>query len=217
MSRRLPVFPLGTVLVPHGILPLHIFEQRYRALMNLLLWDGESGSPKVLEPGTEPEIGIVLIERGQEVGGGEQRTGLGTVARFLDVERTADGRFLVVLGGARRFSVVEWLPDDPYPVADVEDVPEDNWDPSWSGALEAAEREVRRALGLAGELADVPVLPALSSDPEVAAWQLCAAIPVGPFDRQRLLATSGIGDRLALLAELAADAASLLAFRLGEV
>lgn len=217
MSRRVPVFPLGTVLVPHGVLPLHIFEQRYRTLMNDLLWDEESGSPRVLETGTEPEIGIVLIERGQEVGGGEQRTGLGTAARFLDVERTADGRFLVVLGGTGRFSVIDWLPDDPYPVADVEDIPDDDWDPSWTGALEAAEREVRRALALAGELTEVPVLPALSSDPEVAAWQLCAAVPVGPFDRQRLLATSGIGDRLVLLAELAADAASLLTFRLGEV
>jgi uncharacterized protein len=217
VSRRLPVFPLGTVLVPHGILPLHIFEQRYRTLMNDLLWVEESGSPRVLEAGSEPEIGIVLIERGQEVGGGELRTGLGTVARFLDVERTADGRFLVVLGGTRRFSVVEWLPDDPYPLADAEDIPEDHWDPSWSEALQTAEREVRRALALAGELAEVPVLPALSSDPEVAAWQLCAAIPVGPFDRQRLLATSGIDERLELLAELAADAASLLAFRLGEV
>ena len=216
VRRRLPIFPLGTVLVPHGILPLHIFEPRYRALMNDLLWDEESGSPKVLADGREPEIGIVLIERGQEVGGGEQRTGLGTAARFLDVERTADGRFLVVLGGSRRFSVVDWLPDDPYPLAEVEMMPEDDWDPSWGGALDLAEREVRRALALAAELAEVPVLPALSSDPQVAAWQLCAAVPVGPFDRQRLLATSAIGDRLALISELAADAASLLAFRLGQ-
>lgn len=211
------MFPLGTVLVPHGILPLHIFEQRYRALMNDLLWDEASGSPRNVEDGVEPEIGVVLIERGNEVGGGEQRSMFGTVARFLDVDRTADGRFLVVIGGTRRFSVVSWLPDDPYPMADVEEQPDETWDPIWTDALDVAEREVRRALALAGELADVPVLPPLTPDPLEAMWQLCAAIPVGPFDRQRLLAADGVAVRLTLLAELAGDAASLIAFRLGQI
>jgi uncharacterized protein len=211
------VFPLGTVLVPYGILPLHIFEQRYRALMNDLLWDEASGSPRNMEDAVEPEMGVVLIERGNEVGGGEQRSMFGTVARFLDVERTADGRFLVVIGGAQRFSVVKWLPDDPYPVAEMEELPEETWDPRWTDALDVAEREVRRALALAGELADVPVLPPLTPDPLEAVWQLCAAIPVGPFDRQRLLAADGVDRRLSLLAELARDAASLIAFRLGQI
>lgn len=211
------MFPLGTVLVPHGILPLHIFEQRYRAMMNDLLWDERTGSPRDLEDGVEPEMGIVLIERGHEVGGGEQRSTLGTVARFLDVERTADGRFLAVIGGTRRFSVREWLPDDPYPLAEIDVLPEDSWDPGWAEPLDVAEREVRKALALAGELTEAPVLPPLPEDPLEAMWQLCAAIPVGPFDRQRLLAADGIGERLALLAELASDAASLLAFRLGQL
>jgi Lon protease-like protein len=217
VPRQLPVFPLGTVLVPHGILPLHIFEQRYRVLMNDLLWDEQTGSPRDIEDGAEPELGIVLIERGHEVGGGEQRSTLGTVARFLDVERTADGRFLMVIGGVGRFSVTRWLPDDPYPLAEVEDLPAERWEPEWAEALDVAEREVRRSLALAGELTEVPVLPPLAPDPLDAMWQLCAAIPVGPFDRQRLLAAGGVDERLALLAELAADAASLLAFRLGQI
>jgi Lon protease-like protein len=217
VPRQLPVFPLGTVLVPHGILPLHIFEQRYRALMNELLWDEQTGSPRSIEDDIEPEMGVVLIERGNEVGGGEQRSMLGTVARFLDVERTADGRFLAVIGGTRRFLVLAWLPDDPYPLAEVEDLPEECWDTGLTEALDVAEREVRRALALAGELTEAPVLPPLPSDPLEAMWQLCAAIPVGPFDRQRLLSADGIEVRLALLAELASDAASLLAFRLGQI
>lgn len=185
--------------------------------MNDLLWDETTGSPRAIEDGAEPEMGIVLIERGQEVGGGDQRSALGTVARFLDVERTADGRFLAVIGGTRRFSVLSWLPDDPYPLAEVEVLPEETWDPRSSEALDVAEREVRRALALAGELTEAPVLPPLPPDPLDAMWQLCAAIPVGPFDRQRLLAADGVDERLTLLAELAADAASLLAFRLGQI
>lgn len=216
MPERFPVFPLGTVLVPHGVLPLHIFEHRYRTLMNDLLWDEASGSPRVIEEGSEPELGIVLIERGHEVGGGERRSSLGTVARFLDVERTADGRFLAVLGGIRRFSVSRWLPDDPYPLAQADYLDDERWDSSWDDALAIAERGVRRALALAAELAEVPVLPELSSDREAGLWQLCAAVPVGAFDRQRLLASESIEDRLLLLTELADDAASLLAFRLGQ-
>lgn len=216
MAERIPVFPLGTVLVPHGIIPLHIFEPRYRSLMNDLLWDEESGSPRLIEDGAEPEIGVVLIERGQEVGGGEQRSALGTVARFLDVERTADGRFLVVLGGSHRFSVMRWLPDDPYPLAEVEQLGEEPWEPRWDERLAGVEQEVRRALALAAELAEVPALPKLNPDGMVGLWQLCAAVPVGPFDRQQLLASGSIDERLTLLDELARDAASLLAFRLGQ-
>ena len=216
MTQLLPIFPLGTVLVPHGILPLHVFEQRYRSLMNDLLWDEESGSPRLIEGEAQPEMGIVLIERGHEVGGGDQRSGFGTIARFLDVERTADGRFLAVVGGSRRFSVERWLPDDPYPLAEVKELAEEPWRARWDGALSDAEREVRKALALAAELAEVPALPQLSPDPVVASWQLCAAVPVGSFDRQRLLASESVEDRLILLSELAIDASSLLAFRLGQ-
>ncbi|HEX4865382.1 MAG TPA: LON peptidase substrate-binding domain-containing protein [Acidimicrobiales bacterium] len=216
MAERIPVFPLGTVLVPYGILPLHIFEQRYRTMMNDLLWDEGSGSPRLIDGGEEPEIGVVLIERGQEVGGGEQRSTLGTAARFLDVERTADGRFLAVVGGSRRFSVVRWLPDDPYPRAEVEELADERWDRVGDERLADLEQQVRGALALAAELAEVPVLPELSPDPMVALWQLCAAVPVGPFDRQRLLASRSIDERLNLLDQLARDAASLLAFRLGQ-
>ena len=68
MMRYLPVFPLGSVVVPTQVLPLHIFEPRYRLLMETLV-----------ELGPPAEIGIVLIERGAEVGGGDVRVSTGTV------------------------------------------------------------------------------------------------------------------------------------------
>ena len=65
------MFPLGTVLFPTGVLPLRVFEPRYRHMLDDLL------------PGTR-EFGVVLIERGSEVGGGEVRSGVGTIARILE-------------------------------------------------------------------------------------------------------------------------------------
>src|SRR5579872_3015650 len=209
MPRRLPVFPLGTVLMPHGLLPLHIFEQRYRALMSDLLERGDDTF------GPDPEMGVVLIERGHEVGGGDERSALGTVARIVRAERFPDGRWFALAAGTERFSVTRWVPDDPYPLAEVEELPPESWDEGRRDLLSSAEHEVRRALALASELGEQAAQPELSDDPSVASWQLCNAAPVGPFDRQKLLAAGGIGPRLGLLVQLAGEAASMLAFRLG--
>src|SRR3954464_862389 len=82
MAKPMPMFPLGTVLFPHAPLPLHLFEERYRLLAETCLrGDGR--------------FGVVLIERGFEVGGGDQRFGVGTVARIVEAARTPDGRYLL--------------------------------------------------------------------------------------------------------------------------
>src|ERR1700680_541599 len=99
MSRRLPMFPLGSVLFPAAMLPLHIFEPRYRVLM----FD-------CTREGAEPEFGVVLIERGTEVGGADQRFGIGTVARIVEAGELPDGRWLVNAIGTVRVTVDRWLP-----------------------------------------------------------------------------------------------------------
>ena len=159
-------------------------------------------------------MGIVLIERGLEVGGGDERSPLGTVARIVRAEHSPDGRWFILAAGSNRFRVVDWLPDDPYPLADIEELPAEEWPGGAGGQLQAAETEVRRAIALAGELGEAAALPELSGDPVVASWQLCNAAPLGAFDRQRLLVTDNVGERLMLLAKLAGEAASMLAFRL---
>jgi Lon protease-like protein len=205
VTRLLPIFPLGTVLLPTELLPLHVFEPRYRDLM-----------ADLTEPGRVAELGVVLIERGHEVGGGDQRVDTGTVARLVQAERLPDGRWVALFAGAAPFRVVEWLPDDPYPQARVQDVPEPDWDPADEAGLTAAEAIVRRASALAAELGEVRGAGGLefSDDPAIRAWQLCAAAPLGPLDRQRLL-ESPRAVRLVALAQLAADARRMLAFRLG--
>lgn len=204
MTTAMPIFPLNGVLLPFQLLPLHIFEPRYRTLMEHLT-----------APDARPELGVVLISRGHEVGGGDERVDTGTRARLVGAEPLPDGRWLALLLGVERFQVVRWLPDDPYPRAEIVDTPDPPWDPALDTSLAAAEGHVRRASVLASELGEGRALDdELPSDRIRAAWALCAAAPLGALDRQRLLEADS-ASRLALLAEEAAGASEMLAFRLG--
>jgi Lon protease-like protein len=197
------MFPLGTVLFPHAPLPLHVFEPRYRALVKDCLRHGK-------------EFGVVLIERGHEVGGGDARFRTGTAARIVESAEFPDGRWAVVAVGTRRIKVSTWLPDDPYPVALVGDLEDTGDEDIEDGLFTEAERAVRRALALKNELGE-PAAPAtvtLSDERRVAAWQLAAIAPLSPFDQQQVLERDHGVDRLRLLAELASEVTDMLAYRL---
>jgi Lon protease-like protein len=199
------MFPLGLVMLPHLVVPLHIFETRYRVLM----FDCTHGE-------ANPEFGVVLIERGSEVGGNDQRFGVGTIARIVDAAELPDGRWVLNATGTRRFRVDEWLPDDPYPLALIEPLPDLPWSSEAESARQQAERHVRRALALSAELGD-PAIPAtieLHPDSKFRSWQLQAIAPVGPFDQQRLLEIDDHRVRLSELAALAEESARVLAHRL---
>jgi len=207
------MFPLGTVLLPGMLLPLHVFEPRYRALVRDCM------------AADEADFGVVLIERGSEVGGGDVRTDVGTRARILRAEELPDGRFGVVAAGLRRLRVRAWLDDDPYPRADVEDWPEAGDEPE--ARAEATDAlgpggEVtvllRRAAALVTELGDTaaPVDLELADDPEIASYQAAAVAPLGPADRQLLLAAPSVAARVAALADLLPGAIELLGARLSD-
>ncbi|MHB1487128.1 MAG: LON peptidase substrate-binding domain-containing protein [Acidimicrobiales bacterium] len=200
----MPMFPLGTVLFPHLLLPLHVFEPRYRAMTR----DCLAGSR---------EFGVVLIERGIEVGGGESRFEMATVARIVEEAEFADGRWALLARGERRARVSCWLPDDPYPVALVETLPDIPLNPNDVGILAKVERVVRRGLAMAAELAEETTFPAtveLADDPEVAAWQLCAVAPISTVDQHKLLAMPTPTTRLGLLLDLVTETNKVLAIRL---
>jgi hypothetical protein len=221
MTYRLPMFPLSTVLFPSGQLALHVFEPRYRQMTT----DCLAGSG---------EFGVVLISRGSEVGGGEQRVSVGTVAAIQQAQPLADGRWVLVASGRRRIRVAEWLPDDPYPLAEVEDLPDDDgWakpdgasDDEWDSrpmrvvaaadAVSAAATACERARALLSEL-DRP-LPPLVDRPRVdeadvpawaaaSSWWLCAVAPLGPIDSQGLLENTDPVRRMADLTVLMEDTA----------
>jgi Lon protease-like protein len=208
MTRTLGMFPLSTVLFPHAGLPLHVFEERYRELMADCL-------------GRDAEFGVVLIARGSEVGGGDQRVNVGTVARISDVSELVDGRMMVMAHGVERIRVCRWLSDDPYPRATVDELP----DAMGSGHDHAVTRggeAVRRLRSLLSELGDVPALPhdlAISGTVDEIGWQLCQLAPLNLIDRQQLLSSGTLAARMDLLAELcdamAADVVGLLAGGLG--
>ena len=196
----LPMFPLGTVLLPHMYLPLHVFEPRYREMTQHCL-------------AGEKEFGVVLIERGSEVGGGDRRHDVATVAHIIEAEQSPDGRWGLLCVGTRRLRVTQWLPDLSYPQAEVED-----WDGGGapSTPLDPLITRLRRALALAAEfgLAVAPATIEFDNDPEVALWQLCACAPIGPSDRYDLLRGVRPDDRGELLGRLLSDAIDVFQQRL---
>ncbi|CAB4931531.1 unannotated protein [freshwater metagenome] len=198
------MFPLGKAFLPGSLLMVQIFEPRYRVLVH-----------DCLEM-TEPEFGVVMIERGSEVGGGDTRSPVGAVARLLRVEELQNGRISVVAGIGRRILVQQWLPDNPYPYASVEDWPDEGLavvDPVLLGSV---SDRCRRSAELAAALGDPGVDPTvmISDDPSLATFQLAGLAPLSDFDRYRVLCGPGAGDRLAVLAELLETVEDVLTFRM---
>jgi Lon protease-like protein len=195
------MFPLGTVLFPYAVLPLHVFEPRYRLM-----------TKRVLEG--DQEFGVVLIERGSEVGGGDVRFDTGTLARVVRAQEMPDGRYALTTAGIRRLHVAQWLSDDPYPRAQVEPIPERN-------GADAPRARVRMVEAFAGVVelarridARVEGPPAFDADPARAAYEAAALSPIGPLDAQRVLEADDTTIRLAILAELLDDQAEQLRARL---
>jgi Lon protease-like protein len=219
MVAVMPMFPLGTVLVPTMVLPLHVFEPRYRRLVHdCLAGDGE--------------FGVVLIERGSEVGGGDVRTDVGAVARILQAAETPDGRFALAAVGLRRLRVERWLEDDPYPRAEVRDWPDpptgadelgvhlgEAHDAGVAGAARGAAEVtalLRRAAALSAELGEPapPLDLELSDDLTVASYQATAVAPLGPADKQDLLRAPSVPARFVALVRLLRERTELLEARL---
>ena len=188
------MFPLGSVLFPHMPLPLRVFEPRYLAMLADILKDEPS------------EFGVVLIERGQEVGGGDVRVATGTLARVSDLD-TADEAVLMIAQGAARFEVREWLDDAPYPKALVQELPEPEWDPALQPVLADAEALVRRVLKRLAdeELSPWPADVGLDEDPSAAAWQLAAIAPLNALDQVELLQSDSYERLLTRLVELVTE------------
>ncbi len=121
--------------------------------------------------------------------------------------------------GTRRIRVNAWLPDDPYPLADVDDWPDDESDvDDLEGRVAAVAARVRRACALASELGDsvADAASEIGDDPLLASYHLAALAPVGPADSFRLLCADGPRARLDLLDEVLTDVEAMLSFRLAD-
>ncbi|HEV8471037.1 MAG TPA: LON peptidase substrate-binding domain-containing protein [Candidatus Limnocylindria bacterium] len=189
MSELLPLFPLGTVLFPGALLPLHIFEPRYRLLVR-----------RCLE--RERPFGVVLIRSGSEVGPAAAPHGIGTEARIVAHSPLADGRSYIVTRGERRFAVDGVVSDaEPYLVGRVHYLDEPEGDAASShldDALDALGRylvavlavtdDARGERALTEELRTVP--------PVDVAWRIAGSLAVDPAEQQSLLEMRSASERL---------------------
>lgn len=182
----MPMFPLSTVLMPAMPLSLRIFEERYLKLLGDLMLD------------ENPEFGVVLIERGVEIGGGEKRLSIGTLASVTDIG-TLDQFYGLESTGTQRFRVNAWLPDDPYPMADIDFIPDLVWNDSLMPARVHLETKVRNLLAFASEFGDLQYGPEtdISDDPMDACWQLAGMLPVGGLDQVDLLQAQSADELIA--------------------
>jgi Lon protease-like protein len=198
-----PMFPLGTVLFPHGVLPLRVFEPRYRAMVTHCLEN-------------DARFGVVLIERGSEVGGGDTRFHVGTVAQIVQASRTPDGRFSLATVGTERIDVAEWLPDDPYPRAIVRTRVES--EPARDGAAvsDAVRGLLERVHALRAQLGEPAYRGDVMLSPDLVRASFEAAIlaPLGPLDAQALLEVDDAVDRLEGLQQCLVHEVEMLEFRL---
>jgi Lon protease-like protein len=192
-----PMFPLGSVLFPCVPIPLRVFEPRYLTMVGRLLDEDEPGF----------EFGVVLIERGPEAGGGDQRASVGTMARLVSAAAGADD-LLIVGVGTRRFTVERWVDDDPYPRAELSMLPDLEWSEGLAPLRTEAEAVVRRLIARVAEPhSDTGI--ELSDDPVAAVWQLAAIAPLGEYDRYTLLRSTSLGGLLRQMIDLTLEAEEL--------
>lgn len=185
---RIALFPLRTVLFPQGLLPLRIFETRYVDMIRRVMREGTG-------------FGVVLIRAGGEVGAVDEVAQVGTLASVADFGQMPDGLLKIVARGEHRFRIlardrqadglnladVEWLEDPPETPLREDEFPE----------LRSALSEALSELG-----EEYPVGERRIDDAAWFAGHMCQLLPVPAPVRQRLLETTGVRARMALVEKM---------------
>ena len=196
-----PQFPLGSVLFPTMVLPLHVFEPRYRCLIADVLQKDET-------------FGVVLIERGSEIGGNDTRLGFGTLAKIVKAEEFVDGRWSIMAVGTRRFEVTDWLSDDPYPTAEISFI-DDADEEHTADRYRHVFVKFSRLMALASEAGiDVGCSVPEVQDPDLASYHMSAMAPLTMLDKYNLLAATSTSERMGLLETHIDTALDAMRFRL---
>jgi Lon protease-like protein len=188
------MFPLGLVVFPEQVVALVVFEQRYHDMLRAI-----EGSR---------QFGTCLISHGSEVGGGDERTSVGTLLEIVEAHELPAGQTLLHARGIECFTISQWLEDDPYPRAMVDErccddvrieVP----------LLKSTESAVKALRTLRSEChPDENVSTNLeldNYDPWLRAWQLSALTPMDLHEQFSILAESNPNDRLRLLLEICCE------------
>lgn len=203
------MFPLESVQLPGDTLPLRVFEPRYvQMVSDCLESDGA--------------FGAVLIAAGREVGGGDQRYDVGTLARIVEHQVHDGGLYTLLCRTGERIRVRDWLPDDPYPIAQVELWPDEPGNVVTADRIGDLEDQImalfeRIAAAREAELPSRYVLlgevePGMSAGERL--YALASRLPMGQADRYSVLAAPSADDRLHALREALETIVAMVDFQL---
>jgi uncharacterized protein len=186
--ETLPLFPLNAVLFPGQLLPLHIFEPRYRQMIGECIQHGRA-------------FGVVLIRSGAEVGEAAEPYEVGTTAHIVQVDQQADGRMNILCVGNARFRIAQIYHDKPYLYGSVDLWP---WEPFTPGSvdLDQVRRQFERYVHILSEMADTPLEIELPADPATLANAAASALQIDSTTKQRLLTTDSIDALLSGVSDL---------------
>ena len=206
-----PMFPLQSALLPGETLPLNIFEPRYAQLVRDCV-----DSP-------DPAFGVVLISRGQEVGGGDIRSDVGALARITDYVDLGEGQYQLLASVGERIRVSQWLPDDPYPCAVVTAWPDepgpDVGPERISVVVDAILALFERVIAARGGRLRSDALAVdeeIADDPSRHIYALASRVPMGQADRYAVLAAPTLAERVAVLSDAIETVTAMVEFQLSE-
>jgi Lon protease-like protein len=205
------MFPLESARLPGEDLPLRIFEPRYAALVR----DCMAGAR---------EFGVVLIAAGREVGGGDARCDVGTIAYISEFEELGEGLYRIDCEMRQRIRILRWHDDDPYPRADVEPWPDE---PGRAVSADDIVVVEDRLMGLFERIAEarqaqLPPKRELLGEIEPGddagkrLYTLASRVPMGEADRYSVLAAPSAGARLDALSEAVETVAAMIEFQLAD-
>ncbi len=185
MTRRLRLFPLNAVLFPGAVLNLHIFEPRYKQLINECLESGEG-------------FGVSLIAEGSEAGDPNVMPhDVGSVAEIVDVQPLPFGRYFISTIGRERFRIEQIVSREPYLVVEVETVEEDDADDEESDDLLVAVRNLfEQYLDIIVEFSGQETSVELPSDAQGTSFLIGDSLQIAEAVKQRLLELSDTKTRL---------------------
>jgi Lon protease-like protein len=186
---ELPLFPLNVVLFPGMVLPLHIFEERYKSMM------GDCIERQV-------PFGVALIKEGQEVGPPAEPLGVGTSARIIRVDRLEDGRMNLLTLGEKRFETAEIIQRRPHVIGQVRYLREEAGEVASEILAEIREgfsTFLRNLSTLSGGWSSQPEVP---QEPVELSYGVAARLDLPQNLGQALLESSTAGERLERLVPL---------------
>lgn len=206
-----PMFPLESVRLPGEDLPLRIFEPRYGALVRDCLEQ-------------EKPFGVVLIAAGREVGGGDARLDVGTLAHIVSAEDFGDGHYRIACEMRERIRVAQWHDDDPYPRAAVEPWPDEAGRPVAGDEIIDVEDRLMSLFERIAAARDATLPPKrdLLGEPEPGddagkrLYALASRVPMGEADRYSVLAAPSASARLDALRDAVETVAAMIEFELAD-